>query len=152
VRLAAKLGGPTSPPLRTRWTWQLTSGNRYTRPRGGVFYVNPNESDMFGGWKAIVHDISHWAGRRLFPKAPPHSPGTAFIERKLAEHVINSGWLDDKLKREPKAKPEIDVKALRHQRTLAAIKRWESKAKRAKTTLAKLHQRRKRYEQTLAAQ
>jgi hypothetical protein len=50
-----------------------------------------------------------------------------------------------------KPKPKVDHQQVRYQRVLASIKRWETKAKRAKTALAKLHQRRKRYEQTLAA-
>jgi hypothetical protein len=60
-----------------------------------------------------VHDISHWAGRRLYADYNPHDHRHAFIERKLAEHVVRSGWLDGKLKREPTQKPEIDRVALR---------------------------------------
>jgi hypothetical protein len=120
VRLAAKLGGPTSPQLRTRFKWQATSGNRSTWPRAGVFYVNPDEFP-FGGWKDICHGISHWAGRRLFPDAKPHDARTAFIERTLAEHVVASGWLDGKLRRQAKPKPTgIELRAHRYQATLAA--------------------------------
>lgn len=150
VRLASKMGGPNSPRIRTRWKWEATSGNRFTWPRHGVFRVNPDQKP-FGGWKAIVHDISHWAGRRLFPGAKPHDPRTAFIERKLAEHVIQSGWLDGKLKRPEKPKPTTDEKKVaRHKATLAAIERWERKQARARTALRKLAIRKRYYERTLA--
>jgi hypothetical protein len=60
--------------------------------------------------------------------------------------VVKRGWLEvaQPKAREPKAKP--DIKAIRHQRVLAAIKRWETKMKRAETALRKLRRQKARYE------
>jgi hypothetical protein len=119
ARLALSLGPSNGGP---RYTWhhasrmefRLTSGNRYTWTRRGVFYVNPDQDDYrFRGWKGICHDIAHWAGRKLYPGTKPHDHRTAFIERKLCEHVVNSGWLDGKLKRPQKPKVPIDRTAVR---------------------------------------
>src|SRR5262245_28478364 len=134
VDLALSLGPEENQVWRKRFAgeFKLTSGNRYTWTRRGVFYVNPDQNDYrFRGWKGIVHDIAHWAGRRLYPLAKPHDHRTAFIERKLAEHVVRSGWLDGKLKRPVKPKAPIDRKAVRAARIEARIKAWERKLKRA---------------------
>lgn len=146
VRLALTLGPPGTPPKKFRGRFEPTSGNRYTWPRRGVFYVNPDCNGRdFGGWKGIVHGISHWAGRRLYAGAKPHDHRVAYIERVLTEHVVTNGWLEGKLRSEPKAKPPRDLKRERYERTLAAIKRWDSKRRRAETALRKLESRRRRY-------
>lgn len=148
VRLALTLGPPGKPRHRFRGSFKLTSGNRHTWTRRGVFYVNPNKSGWrFRGWEAIVHDVSHWAGRRLYPGANPHDARVAFIERKLAEHVVSSGWLDGKLKRKPREeKPQSDPREVKLQRVLARIKSWERKQRRAQTALRKLARTRAYYQ------
>lgn len=49
---------------------KLTSGNRYTWIRSGVFYVNPDYRG--GGWHELVHLISHQMAQRLYPNHPSH--------------------------------------------------------------------------------
>jgi predicted SprT family Zn-dependent metalloprotease len=52
----------------------------------------------------------------------------------------------------PKRKPKgTDLQLIRYQRLLASQARWETKAKRAKTALTKLHKQRRYYEKQLAA-
>ena len=132
-----------------RGKWQLTSGKRYTWPANGVYHVNPN-GRYFGGWRDIVHLMSHQCHRRLYPRHKPHDGrGThAFIERTMIEHVVKSGWLDGKLKRPEKPKP--DVQQARQQRVLARIEKWQAKHKRAETALKKL-KRQARYYKNKAA-
>jgi hypothetical protein len=74
-----------------------------------------------------------------------------FIERTMIQHVVNSGWLEGKLRRPEKPKPSIDIKQVRYQRTLAKIKAWQTKQKRAKTALRKLERTKAYYENTLQA-
>lgn len=125
---------------------KLTSGGRYTYIRRGVFYVNPDQDGHGGGggWHEIVHGISHYACARLHPKAPGHGPQHAWIERELIEHVVNSGWLEGKLRRPEK--PKGDPKAERHARVLARIIAWERKKRRAETALRTLARQRRYYE------
>lgn len=125
---------------------KLTSGNRYTWIRSGVFYVNPDLNGT-GGWHELVHLISHQMAQRIYPNAPSHGDRHAFVEREMINYVVSSGWLDGKLKSKvrPKAAPDpiapIDIK----------IKRWETKRKRAETALKKLRRQRAYYEKKLAA-
>jgi len=124
-----------------------TSGRRYTYIRRGVMFVNAN-GHHFGGWRDIVHDLSHYCHRRLYPRHKPHGgKGThAWIEREMIEHAVNSGWLDGKLKRPDKAPRERNVIAERQARILARITAWESKRKRAETALKKLRRQAKYYD------
>jgi len=140
------MGQPFKGPVK------IVSGNRYTYVRGGVLHVNPN-GQHFGGWKDLVHGLSHHCHRRKFPGHKPHDGrGThAFIEKEMIEHVVNSGWLDGKLKKPERVKPgKAAVQATRHARVLASIKRWESKRKRADTALKKLARQKRYYERSLA--
>jgi hypothetical protein len=153
VRLALTLGPINGSRKRFGGGFVLTSGTRRCWTRRGVFYVNPDNPRYSGfrGWRGIVHDISHWAGRRLYPDAKPHDARVAFIERMLAEHVVNSGWLAGKLKRSDKPKPtKDDIRRQRYAATVAAIERWQRKERRAKNALRKLALRRKYYERELA--
>ena len=151
VRLALTLGPPNGPKLKvSRYKFKLTSGNRYTWVRNGVFHVNPSKGEwnIDRGWPTMCHDISHWANYRLF-RGKPHTAQHAFIERKLAEHVVKSGWLDGKLKRPEKAKPPVDLQAERAARIAARIVTWERKRKRAETALRKLRRQAKYYAATV---
>jgi len=156
VRLALKLGPPNVVPWRTKFggKFELTSGNRFTWTRRGVFYVNPDKPEwgVGRGWQTMCHDIAHWAHRRLYG-GKPHTAQHAFIERKLAEYVVSNGWLDGKLKRPEKPTPKpstIDKQRDRLAATEASIKRWLTKERRAKTALRKLAIRKRYYERTLA--
>jgi hypothetical protein len=131
--------------------WALTSGRRYTWPRRGVYYVNPG-GHHFGGWRDLVHDISHrahWVLHRHAKDYKPHDHRHHFLERELVAHVLKAGWLDGRLKRPAKTKP--DAKRLRAARIAARLKAWEAKRKRAETALRKLRRQAAYYERQLAA-
>lgn len=125
---------------------KLTSGRRDTRIRRHVLYVNPDWRG--GGWHEIVHSISHHASYHHFREN--HGPRHAFIERELTRYVVEHGWLEGKLKREPKAKPDLDIRALRRDRIIARIKKWEARRKRADTALKKLRRQRAYYDRMTA--
>lgn len=121
-----------------RGKFQLTSGNRYSYPRSGVFYVNPER-----GWQRLVHDLSHAAHQRVHPSKRPHHWLHGDLERRMAEMVITKGWLEGKLRRDPKPKP--DIRLVREQRIQARIATWERKLKRAENALRKLRRQERYY-------
>lgn len=129
--------------------WAATSGRRHTWPRSGVFYVNAN-GNHFGGWRDIVHFMSHYCNYRLYPKHKPHHGSHHFLEKEMVEYVIRQGWLDGKLKRPEKPKPAFDPKRVRYERVCRRIEMWERKARRARTALKKLARTKGYYEKTLA--
>jgi hypothetical protein len=73
---------------------QVTSGRRYTWPRGTTYFVNPNRSGIRGGWSALLHDLSHYLhwyryGNRLRPHCREH----ARLELKLRKEAVRRGWI-----------------------------------------------------------
>jgi hypothetical protein len=129
--------------------WKLTSGRRFTWPRNGVFYVNPNRTGwgVVNGWHDLVHTMSHYCHRRLHPKHKPHDGRHHFLEKEMVAYVIRSGWLDGRLR--PKSatatKAVKSVPATKLERTVAAEKRWTTKLRRAETALRKLRKQRRYY-------
>ena len=124
-----------------------------------MFWVNPNRrknGPIDQGWKDIVHLLSHYVHGRLHPNHKPHDArGThAFIEREMIQHVVNSGWLEGKLKRParaPKPPPTAEERTTAKLANLAErMKRWESKRRRAETALTKLGRQRRRLERLKA--
>ena len=82
--------------------FKLTSGNRYTWIRRGVFYVNPDkrergsiqqafgfDNDEVRGVRAIIHDVSHICHYRLRPNDAAHSKHQAYLERDLTDYAIS---------------------------------------------------------------
>lgn len=122
---------------------KLTSGRRFTRIRRGVLYVNPDHCGM--GWHQLVHSMSHRCAFRLYPGKKPHGPQHAFLEKEMIAYVVRSGWLDGKLRRPEKPKPAVDLRQVRRERALAAMKRWEAKKRRAENALRKLRRQVARY-------
>lgn len=124
---------------------KVVTGNRHTWIRSGTLFVNPN-GKHFGGWKDIVHGISHYVHHRKFPNHKPHDGrGThAFIERAMIEHIVNSGWLEGKLRRPEKEAPSF--RAIRKQRVDDKITAWERKLRRAETALRKLRKQKAYYQ------
>jgi hypothetical protein len=142
----------------------VTSGNRYTWMRRGVLYVNPD-----GGWHRLIHDLSHWLHGRVNVGNKPHDKTHARLELRMRKEALKRGWLGGALADRPPVPataPETAQDALaiieapkappsarehRYERTIAGIKRWQAKEKRAKTALKKLVARRRYYERTLSA-
>jgi hypothetical protein len=124
-----------------RVRFQITSGNRYTGLRGGVWRVNPN-GQHFGGWKDIVHGVSHWAGRRWWPQLDPHNALHAWLEAELAAYAIANLCTGKVAVTE---KPKADPKAKRAASVARRIKQWRAKERRAKTALRKLARQAKYY-------
>lgn len=147
-------GRKLSMPIKT------TSGNRFTWPRRGAYYVNPTGHSrvfedrsitMMAGWKQLVHDVSHYAHRQLHPRARPHSNSQLTIERVLTDYVIDNGWLHGKLKTQAKPKPPVDKVARRAVQVDANITRWEIKLKRAQAALKKYKVKQRYYQKKLQA-
>ena len=130
------------------WTGKvkMTSGQRYTWIRGGVFYINPDETSPRGGWQEIVHSISHYCHRRLHPNAKPHDAKQVYLERDLTKYVIEHGWLNGKLKPKTVDKPPRDIVKKRYERILAREQSWARKFSRAQRALAMAALERKIYE------
>src|SRR6185295_8961704 len=134
-----------------RGKWMATSGRRNTWPYRGIFYVNPDRKcDHGGGWRAIVHSMSHFVHYFKGGSRPHDAFGRhAFLEREMIAYVVESGWLEGKLKRTAKPKAPVDVKQVRYRALLAKIAKWESKQRRAVTALKKLKRQRTYYERVL---
>lgn len=126
-----------------------TSGNRRTRTLRGTLYVNPASTDHHGGgWKSFIHELSHV----LDLERKAHSKHHAQLELRMVREVLKRGWLDGRLKREQKPMgPETRAEKLQAARVIelqrieAGIERWEAKARRAETALAKLRKRQRYY-------
>jgi hypothetical protein len=112
-------------------TFRITSGNRRTWIRQGVFVVNPAH-----GWKNLVHAVSHLAHYKCHPGKSGHHWTHLDYERRLTEAVLSKGWLDGALRRA--APVAVDKRLIAQQRIIARIAAWETKQRRATTALAKL--------------
>lgn len=131
-------------PLRGKI--EITSGNR--RSRVGRYVVNPDK-----GWHDLVHHLSHYVHYRRYPNKQQHNPLHETVEREMVAYVVASGWLDGKLKRAQRPKvPKPSVPELRHQRVVARLAAWKTRAKRAATAIKKLTRQKRYYEKKLAAQ
>lgn len=145
---------------KNRWAHKIGPGKH--RQRGRAVRVLQEEHprdkrrmiivmrvDVRAGWHGLVHDLSHRVHARLHGHSKnydSHDARHAFIEREMINHVVGSGWLDGKLRRAPKIQPPVDKTKLARERTVASIKRWTSKKKRAETALRKLTRRLRRLE------
>jgi hypothetical protein len=139
-----------------KWLWRfgtehawkqsikLTSGNRHTWVRFGVLYVNPDK-----GWRSLVHDMSHLVHHRLHPNLSGHDWRHAHLERAMIALVVSKGWLEGKLRREPKPKPK--VQDVRYGRIVGRINTWETKRKRAENALKKLKRQKAYFDKKLTA-
>lgn len=117
-------------------TIKIGTGRRRTWVRHGVFVCGIGR-----GWKTFIHDLSHYAHRRLGGKRP-HDGGHAQIERFMIEHVVSNGWLEGKLKRDPPpARPKTDPKIRRAAKAKSDLERWLRRAKLAATKIKKLKRR-----------
>jgi hypothetical protein len=119
-------------------TWRgpvrVTSGNRYTWIRRGEMVVNPSH-----GWHGLVHLLSHYCHHRnstVFDK--PHGRKHAQLEIRMIKEAIKRGWLDGKLKSEPKVKAKPPTPNDKLERLRLREKRWITRTKRAATALKKI--------------
>lgn len=143
--------------MKKKWPYPIAM-DRKMRGRSVSFRVDNSRPVMTintrKGWHGLVHSMSHRCHERLNGRTKNYSAHDfrhAWIEREMIKHVVGSGWLDGRLRREPKPKPQRDPAQERRARTQAAIERWERKAKRAENALRKLRRRQAYYERTTAA-
>ncbi len=114
-----------------------TSGRRYSgRVEYRFIFVNPER-----GWKELIHTMSHY----LLPIG--HGGEHARLERRMIKEVIRRGWLEGRLKSEPKPGPTKDeLRAAKIERAQAALVRWERKLARAQRALAKARRKLRKFE------
>lgn len=124
--------------------WALTSGNRFTWPRGSTFYVNPNRgTGRDGGWRDLVHMMSHYCHQQIWPRHRPHGSNHHSIEKDMVQYVLDHGWLDGRLRPKQAAEPDAASKAAAKLARLdASAKRWTTKLRRADTALRKIKRQR----------
>lgn len=139
----------------------VTSGRNHTRmgyagrrrhqfdgtARPYAIIVNPRD-----GWHELVHHLSHWWGPH------GHNAKHARYEMRMIKEVVRRGWLEGALKREPEPEPapipaeeaKALARAMKVERTDAAIERWERKKRRAENALKKLQRRKAALERAWA--
>jgi hypothetical protein len=130
----------------------VTSGNRYSWIRSGVMSVNPKRRNAWqpqAGWPDIVHLLSHYFHRRLYPRDKPHSHRQLDLEAELTRYVVENGFHEGRLKRKTKEKPKLSRKEKGHQAALAALARWETKLRRAETGVKKYRAKVRYYEKVM---
>ena len=120
---------------------KVTSGNRYTWIRRGEMLVNPGH-----GWHGLVHLLSHYCHSRRHPEENPHGGEHARCEIRMIKEVIRRGWLDGRLKSEPKPEPPKPTADTKLAGLRAREKRWITRSKRAATALKKIRRSIKRLE------
>jgi len=125
---------------------KIVRGNRHTWSRGWVLCVNPNQSNGFGGWRSIVHGISHYCHRRLNPRDKDHSSKQAYLERDLTDYVLEKGFLEGKLKSKATPKKKTDPVQTRYLKMIERKKNWEKKSARAEKALQKVKTEIRQYE------
>lgn len=132
--------------------WELTSGNRYTWPRRGVFRVNPDKREReTRGLRAIIHDVSHYCHGRLHPNDSAHSIRQVRLEARLVKFALERRWHEGTLKREPRTpepvvKDKPDVVVQRYRRMIARRDKWAAELERATRLLAKAEAEVRTYE------
>ena len=102
------------------------------------------------GWHRLVHDVSHRVWQRESPASRRHHRFHAELEQEMVQYVLTSGWLAGTLKTQSRAAPSSPDQ--KRARLLTAVKRWESKRKRAETALKKLRRRVRYYDARSATQ
>ena len=121
--------------IRGTKTWK-------TRVRKCWLSLNGDTNSLSKGWRRLVHDVSHYVYDFRFPNSRDHNIAQAKIEQEMAQFVIDSGWLEGKLKpiiKQPLTKDEKKSKKLLNYEKL--LKKWESKMSLANTKV-KIYKRR----------
>ena len=122
-----------------------------TRVRKCWLSLNGDTNSLSKGWRRLVHDVSHYVYDFRFPNnSQDHNIAQAKIEQEMAQFVIDSGWLDGKLKSKPKPKPTKDEKQTAKTKNLIKlIRSWERKETTAKTYIRKYRLKLKRLRPTM---
>ena len=122
-----------------------------TRVRKCWLSLNGDTNSLSKGWRRLVHDVSHYVYYFRFPNnSQDHNIAQAKIEQEMAQFVIDSGWLDVKLKSKPKSKPTKDEKQTAKTKNLIKlIRSWERKETTAKTYIRKYRLKLKRLRPTM---
>ena len=137
--------------MKVRQTRKRGTKTWKTRVRKCWLSLNGDTNSLSKGWRRLVHDVSHYVYYFRFPNnSQDHNIAQAKIEQEMAQFVIDSGWLDGKLKSKPKPKPTKDEKQTAKSKTLIRlIRSWETKESRAKTYIKKYRLKLKRINPTM---
>ena len=130
---------------------KVTSGNRFTWCRRGVWSVNPNrQNSMYRGWPEIIHMISHWVERY-------HDHAQLRLERDLTDYALRHGFHEGKMA--PKPKPEksetdlIEIEVKKVDRRISAaedrLKKAKAAIKRNQKILTKVRRQKRALEKKL---
>lgn len=129
--------------LRRAFGYPVKAGVRVSVRKVWVSAINAD--NLRGGWRRLVHDVSHVVHDRRYPYKRDHDPLHAVLEIEMARYVIQRGWHLGTLKPKPRRKPTLaEKREAKYQRTLDAIRRWETKERRARNALRKLRATEKR--------
>lgn len=129
---------PTFHPNPTGTVMRDGRRGYFTWKAPSVLHINvaPTFSRL-GGWRELVHDLSHWCFRVLEPWSKPHCEAHADLERRMASEVICRGWLEGRLKPEPQPVTVRDRPAERAAHAAKMLARAETRLKRAETIAKK---------------
>ena len=96
-----------------------------------VWVSAKNKDNLHGGWRRLVHDVSHMVNRRRYPSKRPHDPTQERLELEMTRYVLEKDWLNGSLK--PKERVKEPKTALREARARANLRKAETRLKRAQT-------------------
>ena len=129
---------------------KITSGNRHTWIRRNTLSINPDHG-YYGGWRDIVHGLSHYIFMRQNPNLKPHNPKQAYLERAIAEYVVASGFLEGRHVRPLKEKPKISLVEKRSNYAKDMLKKHQDNLKRTAKLVTKWQKKVRYYEKRNAA-
>lgn len=128
-------------PLAAVYTSTRHQG--YQIPRDYISLTGGREDK---GWPNLVHSLSHVIWRYRCPRLPPHHIGHAHLETEMTQYVLDQGWLNRTLLPKKKARPKGDaLRQVNYAKAQAMVRRWEARAKLARTKLRKWKAKVRRY-------
>ena len=113
-----------------RGTIKMTSGNRHTWCRRGVWSLNrARQRSRHSGWPEIIHGVSHWV-------AGNHTHEQLRLERDLTDYALRLGFHKGKLAPQPKPeKSETELLRIEVQKLDRRIQAAEDRLKKAKAAI-----------------
>ncbi len=107
--------------------------------------LSGDSSSLSRGWRRLIHDLAHMLFRYRSPSLPDHCALQAEFEGQMIRYVIQSSWLNGKLKQKPKTELSSDQKKeMKITKLKMAVLKWERKIKLANTFLKKYKSKLKR--------